>query len=95
LIDGDVSTLKHNMYYYENIVSEDDMSFKGTVIIKKEEDWFVATCLENNVASQGKTIDEATENLKEAIALYYEDETEEIILPFNEQVYITTIEMAI
>jgi predicted RNase H-like HicB family nuclease len=34
----------------------------------------VATCLENNIASQGRTIDEAMENLKEAITLYYEDE---------------------
>jgi predicted RNase H-like HicB family nuclease len=73
---------------------ENKMSFRGTVIIKKEEEWFVATCLENNIASQGKTIDEATENLKEAIALYYEDETEEL-LSMNEQIYITTIEMVI
>ena len=71
------------------------MTFKGTIIIKKEEDWFVATCLENNIASQGKTIDEATENLKEAIELFYEDETEEkIVLPY-EQVYITSLEMAL
>jgi predicted RNase H-like HicB family nuclease len=48
------------------------MSFKGTVIIQQEENWFVATCLENNIASQGKTIDEAVENLKEAIVLYYD-----------------------
>jgi predicted RNase H-like HicB family nuclease len=53
------------------------MSFRGTIIIKREEEWFVATCLENNIASQGKTIDEAILNLKEAIALYYEDEAEE------------------
>jgi len=71
------------------------MNFKGTVIIKREEEWFVATCLENNIASQGKTIDEVTENLKEAIALYYEDETEKIILPENSQIYITTLEMTI
>jgi len=72
------------------------MNFKGTVIIKKEEEWFVATCIENNIASQGKTIDEATENLKEAIALYYEDETkEEMMLHENSQIYITTLEMAI
>ena len=70
------------------------MSFKGTVIIKKEEEWFVATCLENNIVSQGKTIDEATENLKEAITLYYEDETEEIVSK-NDRIYITTLEMAI
>ena len=72
------------------------MNFKGTIIIKKEEEWFVATCIENNIASQGKTIDEATENLKEAIALYYEDEAEkEIMLPEKSQIYITTLEMAI
>ena len=72
------------------------MNFKGTIIIRKEEEWFVATCLENNIASQGKTIDEATENLKEAIALFYEDESEEklMLLP-QEQVYMTSLEMAI
>ena len=72
------------------------MNFKGTIIIKKEEKWFVATCVENNIASQGKTIDEAIENLKEAITLYYENETEEkIMLPENDHVFITTLEMAI
>ena len=48
------------------------MTFKGTVKIEQEEEWFVATCLENNVASQGKTVNDAVTNLKEAIALYYE-----------------------
>ena len=72
------------------------MHFKGTIIIKKEEEWFVATCLDNNIASQGKTIDEATENLKEAIALYYEDEAkEEIMATENDRVYITTLEVVI
>jgi len=78
-----------------NLIFDDNMNFKGTIIIKKEEDWFVATCLENNIASQGKTIDEATENLKEAIALFYEDEVEEeIMLPY-EQVYVTSLAMAL
>jgi len=72
------------------------MYFKGTIIIKKEEEWFVATCIEHNIASQGKTIEEAIENLKEAIALFYEDETEEtMMLPYQEQVYITSLEMAL
>jgi predicted RNase H-like HicB family nuclease len=75
---------------------EDKMTFKGTIIIRQEEEWFVATCLENNIASQGKTIDEANENLKEAISLYYEDETrEELNLFKGDQIYITTLEMAI
>ena len=72
------------------------MSFRGTLIIKQEQEWFVATCLENNIASQGKTIDEAIANLKEAIALYYEDETkEDLNLIQNDPIYITTLEMAL
>ena len=72
------------------------MDFRGTIIIKKEEKWFVATCIENNITSQGKTIDEAAENLKEAISLYYEDEPEEKTMVMkNEQIYITSLEMAI
>ena len=76
---------------------EDKMTFRGTIKIEQEEKWYVATCLENNIASQGKTIDEAMVNLKEAIALYYEDEAKKEELNFlqNEQVYITRLEMAI
>jgi len=73
------------------------MTFKGTIKIEQEEDWVVAACLENNIASQGKTIDEAINNLKEAIVLYYEDETnkEELVFLQNEQVLITRLEMAL
>jgi predicted RNase H-like HicB family nuclease len=73
------------------------MTFKGTVKIDQEEDWVVATCLENNVASQGKTIDEAISNLKEAIMLYYEDETkkEELDVLQNVQVIITRLKMVL
>ena len=73
------------------------MTFKGTIKIEQEDGWFVATCLENDIASQGKTIEEAMDNLKEAIALYYEDESakEELNYLQNEQVYITRLEMAV
>jgi predicted RNase H-like HicB family nuclease len=73
------------------------MVFKGTIKIESEENWYVATCLENNIASQGKTIDESMANLKEAILLYYEDEDkiEELNYMKNEEVYITRLEMAI
>lgn len=71
------------------------MSFRGTIVIKREDEWFVATCLENNIASQGKTIDEAVLNLKEAIALYYEDEADTLPLAQQEQIYVTTLEMAL
>ena len=49
------------------------MIFKGIIKIEQEDTWFVATCIENNIASQGKTINEAVENLKEAVVLYYLD----------------------
>lgn len=48
------------------------MSIKCTVIIQKEENWYVATDVVSGVASQGKNIDEATENLREALSLYRE-----------------------
>ena len=68
------------------------MSVKFTVVIQKEEDWYVSRCLENNVASQGKTIEESMANLSEAISLYYEDnDVESISLP----VFVTTMEVAI
>lgn len=38
-------------------------------MIQKEE-WYVAKWLDNNVASQGKTIEEALQNLREALELY-------------------------
>lgn len=42
-----------------------------SVNIIKEENWYVAKCLKNNVASQGKTAKEAIRNLREALELYH------------------------
>ena len=44
-----------------------------TAIIHKEEEWFVAECTEVGTASQGKTIEDAIANLKEATELYLEE----------------------
>lgn len=52
------------------------MSIKYNVIIQKEDAWYVAKCIDNNVASQGKSIEEALANLKEAVELYYQDEVQ-------------------
>jgi predicted RNase H-like HicB family nuclease len=38
----------------------------------REEDLYVAQCLEVDVASQGTTEDEALENLREALELHFE-----------------------
>ncbi|MBS3126526.1 type II toxin-antitoxin system HicB family antitoxin [Candidatus Woesearchaeota archaeon] len=44
-----------------------------TAVIQKDEDMYVAMCPEVGTASQGKTIEEALANLKEATELYLEE----------------------
>ena len=41
--------------------------------VSKEGDWYVAQCLEVDVASQGHTEDEALDNLREAPELLFEN----------------------
>lgn len=67
------------------------MSIKVTVLVQKEDNWYVAKCIDNNVASQGKTIEESLSNLKEALELYYENEKPKTM---NVQTFITTMEVA-
>ncbi len=67
------------------------MSIKYNVIIQKEEDWYVAKCIDNNVTSQGKTIEEAMKNLREALELYMQNEKPEK----PKDIFITTLEVAI
>jgi len=43
-------------------------------VVWKEEDLYVAWCPELDIASQEKVIEEALDNLREAIELYLEDE---------------------
>lgn len=44
-----------------------------SAIIQIEDDWYVSTCPKLDVASQGKTMEEAISNLKEAVELFLED----------------------
>ncbi len=44
-----------------------------TAILQKEENMYVAKCPEVGTVSQGKTIEEAVENLREATELYLEE----------------------
>jgi predicted RNase H-like HicB family nuclease len=47
------------------------MTQKFTASVSKEGNWFVAQCLEVDVASQGETEDEALGNLREALELHF------------------------
>ena len=42
-------------------------------IVYKEGKYFVSQCLNIDVSSFGETMDEAVQNLKEALELYYEN----------------------
>ena len=46
-----------------------------TAAVTHEGGWYVARALEVEVTSQGRTVDEALANLREALELYFEDET--------------------
>ena len=61
-----------------------------TAILHKEEDMYIAECPEVGTVSQGKTIDEALENLKEATELYLE----EFPLEGDRKTLLTTFEVA-
>ena len=49
------------------------MTKKLSAVVTKEGKWFVAQCVEVDVASQGDTEEEALKNLKEALELHFEE----------------------
>ena len=62
-----------------------------SAIIYKESEWYVAECPEVGTASQGHTIEEAINNLKEATELYL-DEFPDVI---SKHPVLTTFEIPI
>lgn len=44
-----------------------------TASITREDDWYIARCLDVEVASQGHSVEESLSNLREALELYFED----------------------
>jgi len=62
-----------------------------TAVVHKEEDLYVAECPEVGTASQGETIEEAVNNLREATELYLEE------FPVKQtfRLFLTTFEVAL
>lgn len=52
-----------------------------TAVVHKEEDMYVAECPEVGTVSQGETLEEAVNNLKEATELYLEEFSIEEMFP--------------
>jgi predicted RNase H-like HicB family nuclease len=62
-----------------------------TAAVTRDGAWYVAACLEVEVASQGPTVEAALANLQEALALYFEDHplVEPLVNPIIAPVEIT------
>ena len=72
------------------------MTRQWTAIIEREGDDYVSLCPELDIASQGATVTEARENLKEALELFFETASAtEIEHRLHEEVYVTQVEVAI
>lgn len=69
------------------------MSYEFSTTIFKEGDWYVAQAIELGVASQGKTREEAKQNLIEAVELYLEDEDPSTIPQLAEKPILTQIKV--
>jgi predicted RNase H-like HicB family nuclease len=61
--------------------------------IRKGEKYYVAECLEIPVVTQGKTLDEAAANLREAVALHLKGENLEQLGLAPNPTLIITMEM--
>ena len=67
-----------------------------TAIIEREDNGYVALCPEVDVVSQGDTVDEARNNLKEALELFFETASVvEIRRRMHSEIYITNVEVAV
>ena len=67
-----------------------------TAILEREGDGYVSLCPELDIASQGTTIEEARENLREALELFFETASpEEVSQRLHDEVYVTRMEIGI
>jgi predicted RNase H-like HicB family nuclease len=67
-----------------------------TAIIKKEDNMYVSLCPELDISSQGKSVEEARENLKEAIELFLESASpSEVQERLHTEFFVTQLEVTV
>jgi len=49
-------------------------SLEFSSVVNREGKWYVASCPELGITSQGRTVEDSLDSLREAIELYLEDE---------------------
>ena len=69
---------------------------KLTAIIAREGDGYVSLCPELDIASQGESVEQAKDNLQEALELFFETASpEELKHRLRGDVFVTQVEVAI
>ena len=81
----------HKIYDIIENMKKVKMNHIFTALLHKEDHWYVAECPEVGTVSQGKTVEEAVANLKEATELYLE----EFPLKGKSHPLMTTFEVAL
>ena len=67
-----------------------------TAIIEREGDGYVSLCPELDIASQGRTVEEARANLQEAIELFFETaDATEIQRRLHSEIFVTRLEVTV
>ena len=71
------------------------MGRRLTAIIEREGNGYVSLCPELDIASQGNSIEEARQNLLEALELFFEcASSNEVNTRLHSEVYVTQLEVA-
>ena len=69
---------------------------KLTAVIEREGNGYVSLCPELDIASQGDSVEQARDNLREAIELFFECASpEEIKERIHEEVFVTQVEVIV
>lgn len=69
------------------------MTYTCTTVISQEGKWYVARCVELGVISQGKSIEQAQTNLREAVELYLDDQPRHRKLLSRKSPLVTTMQI--
>jgi len=68
---------------------------KLTAIIEREGDGYVSLCPELDIASQGESVEQARDNLREALELFLETASPmEIKQRLHDEIFVTQLEVA-
>jgi predicted RNase H-like HicB family nuclease len=63
-------------------------------VIQSDGDWYVARCLNLPVTTQGESVEQAKQNLREAVELYLETWGPDELQPASEDIIVTSLAVA-